>query len=256
MLSSLERLGDASTIIYTTHSHHLINPNWLENTHVVRNKGIEASTEVTDYHARKTDIVIDRYRAFASQHPEQSNYFQPVLDILDYAPSKLELVPDMVMAEGKNDYYVLTYMHDVILELGLDLHFLPGGGAGSLDQMIRLYLGWARRFVVLLDSDAEGMRQKSRYAGLFGPIVESRIVTLGDLASDLVGKSMEGVFDLKDLDAIQSIAYPREAYTKKKFCRALQEVLVTHTSVPLTDATTSRFSQLLNNLRTRLDSLT
>ena len=165
-------------------------------------------------------------RIYLAGSPTDTNsdrFYRTLLqDILDAV--------DMVMAEGKNDYYVLTYMHDVILELGLDLHFLPGGGAGSLDQMIRLYLGWARRFVVLLDSDAEGMRQKSRYAGLFGPIVESRIVTLGDLASDLVGKSMEGVFDLKDLDAIQSIVPQRGIYKEKVLSCASRSTSNAHIS--------------------------
>ena len=254
LLSSLERLGDACTTIYTTHSQHLINPNWLENTHVVRNKGLEFGPDVTDYNAGKTDIVIERYRIFASKHPHQSHYFQPILDMLDYAPSQLELVPDMVMAEGKNDFYALKYMHEVILGLGIDLHFMPGAGAGSLDQVIQLYIGWARNFLVVLDSDDEGEKQKKRYIEKFGPIVNNRIITLADLDPDLVGKSMEHAFEIEDREAIQGVAYPAERYQKKKFSRALQEALAMGAKVPISKLTVARFGGLLSGLKARLDA--
>ena len=255
LLSSLENLSEASTIIYTTHSHHLINPNWLENTYVVRNLGIEVEADVTEYHAKKTNIVIERYRSFASKHPSQAHYFQPILDMLDYAPSKLELVPAMVMAEGKNDFYAFRYMHDVAFNSDLDLHFLPGGGSGSLDDLIRLYIGWARNFVVLLDSDVEGKKQKKRYIDHFGPIVKDRILTLGDLIPDLNGKSLELAFEKADRDTIQNVAYSSETYQKKKFFRALQEALATRAMLPLSESTTARFSDLLHGLKTRLDAL-
>ncbi len=215
LLGCLERLAGSSSVIYTTHSHHLINPMWLENTHVVRNKGLDLEEDVTVYHGGKTDIVVEPYRLFASQHPEQSHYFQPILDMLDYSPSSLEYVPDLVMVEGKNDYYSLRYMNDVVLTLGLDLHLLPGGGAGSLDDVIKLYLGWSRNFLVLLDSDETGEKQKKRYIELFGFQVEKRIFTLKDFDSKLAGKSLERAFEKTDRDAIQSFAYSGQAYTKK-----------------------------------------
>ncbi len=255
LLGSLERLSDSSRIIYSTHSHHLINPIWLENTYVVRNLGMDSKADVTDYHARKTDIVIDRYRAFASENPNQSHYFQPVLDILDYMPSRLELVPDMVMVEGKNDFYALRYLHDVVLDLGLDLHFLPGGGAGSLDDNIQLYIGWARNFIVLLDDDQEGKKQKLRYVRQFGAMVESRIFTLGDFHKDFVGKSIEHGFTVDDRKATQDLVYPGDPYRKTKFFRALQENLATQTAVSLGSTATSRFSDLLGRLSTAFDDL-
>jgi predicted ATPase len=255
LLVSLERLGESSAVIYTTHSRYLINPNWLENTYVVRNRGIEAGLELTDYHARKTDIVVERYRTFAAQHPDQSYYFQPILEVLDYVPSKLELVPDIIMVGGKNDFYTLRYMNDLILKLGLNLHFLPGGGAGSLDEVIRLYIGWARNFIVLLDSDGEGTTQTRRYVEKFGSVVNGRIFTLGDFVPEVVGKSLERAFEKSDREAIQSLAFPGQAYRKNKFYRALQEALVTNTSVAITEDAKSRFAGLLKGLNEKLESL-
>lgn len=68
-----------------------------------------------DFSAERTDIHITPYRQFASQHPDQSHFFQPILDVLDYAPSALELVPDAVMVEGKSDYYFLRFYQELVL---------------------------------------------------------------------------------------------------------------------------------------------
>jgi len=109
LLESFEKFTGNCSIIYTTHSQHMINPNWLENTFVVKNEGLEYSSNDDGYSARKTTITLHKYRTFAAQHPEQATYFQPVLDVLDYRPSKLENVPNVVMIEGKNDFYALKY---------------------------------------------------------------------------------------------------------------------------------------------------
>ena len=94
----------------------MINPSWLENTYVVINKGVDLDASITDHRKKRTDIAIERYRSFANAHPSEVRYFQPILDVLDHKPSQLELVSDVVMAEGKNDFYTLTYMNEIILE--------------------------------------------------------------------------------------------------------------------------------------------
>ncbi|MFT3674308.1 MAG: AAA family ATPase [Chitinophagaceae bacterium] len=162
LLKSFENLTKNSKIIYTTHSHHLINPNWLESTYVVKNEGLRLE-DTESYNIKKTNITIESYREFAIRHPKNTAYFQPVLDVLDYAPSNLELIPDCVFVEGKNDYYTLEYFQTVILNLEKRINLAPSTGAGNLNTLISLYLGWGRDFIVLLDSDKEGQKQKERY---------------------------------------------------------------------------------------------
>jgi predicted ATP-dependent endonuclease of OLD family len=58
-LESFRKLGSNCRIIYTTHSHHLINPEWLESTLVVRNEGIHLTQEDAEsYNAKKTNITV------------------------------------------------------------------------------------------------------------------------------------------------------------------------------------------------------
>ena len=121
-----------------------------------------------------------------------------------------------------------------------------------MDQTIMLYLSWGRDFVVLLDSDGAGATQKRRYLNRFGPIVRDRLYLLEELEPSLKGKSLEGVFEKSDRDAILQLTYPGLAYTKTRFARAIQEALATKQSVSLTEPTRARFEQILKTLAEKL----
>lgn len=162
LLKSFENLPN---VLYTTHSHYLINPKWLESTYVVKNTGIDYENEA-EYDSKKTDISVMKYREFASKYPSQTSYFQPILEILEYKPSNLELVPKVVLTEGKNDFYTFNYFQEIIKEYRLPLKFVPGTSANNLSNLISLYLGWGTKFVVLLDSDKAGEKAKERYIEL------------------------------------------------------------------------------------------
>ena len=226
LLKSFEKL-QGSSIIYTTHSHHMINPAWLEGTYVVKNDGISYEGEDDDYTARNTIITLKRYREFAVEHPDQLTYFKPILDVLDYCPSQLENVPDVVMLEGKNDFYMLKYFTEILLGSSHQLNLMPGGGAGTLDSPIRLYLAWGRDFIVLLDSDDAGTKQRERYINLFGEIVKDRIFTLADIMENWRGKGMEYLIEDEDRKRIQTAIYTQPegySFNKTHFNRAIQEL--------------------------------
>jgi hypothetical protein len=82
-------------------------------------------------------------------------------------------VEDLVLVEGKGDFYILRWADYAFGPTGL--HFYPGGGAGSLDDVIALYVAWSRNFIVLLDSDVEGQSQRDKYVERFGEVVRDRI---------------------------------------------------------------------------------
>jgi energy-coupling factor transporter ATP-binding protein EcfA2 len=244
LLRSFDKLPNNFALVYTTHSHHLINPDWLENTYVVANEGMSYGNE-EEYTAKQTRVTLERYRSFASNHPNQATYFQPVLDVLQYSPTRLDNIPDVVMLEGKNDYYTLKYMQQLLGGVD-DLNLLPGNGAGSLADVIRLYLAWGRNFIVLMDSDAEGSSQRNRYGQLFGDIVANRIFTLGDIDSTWRGKSLEKVMDKQERLRIQQLSYPDETTSSKThFNRAIQELFLTRKTAALREETRAAFGHIL-----------
>ena len=195
LLKSFENLTNRCTLVYATHSHHLINVRWLDSAYVVKNSAL-GSFDLPEYlnvrMGARTSITAMKYRQFVMTHPGQVSYIQPVLDVMDYRPSDLEPVPNVVLVEGKSDFYLLRYFAE-ILELGPEIKTMPGGGAGSLDTLIALHIGWAKNFVILLDGDAEGRKQQTRYSDKFGSVVDGRCVFVPDMCND------ESVLEIEDL---------------------------------------------------------
>ena len=251
LLKSLGKMSNSATIVYTTHSHHLINPAWLSNTFVVVNEGTDPAAITSDVTANKTDIRIQRLNDFASQSPTRSFYFQPVLDVLDYRPSQLELVPSVVMVEGQSDYYVLRYFCEIFNggQTFNGLKFLPGTGASKFGLVIQLYMAWGRNFVILLDSDLEGTRAADRYRADFGVFLDGRLIDLKTATSSSQVTAIESLFDNEDLLAFQALVSTDQlSFNKDLFSRGVQFAFATGTRIELSAAAKTNLTNLYNSL--------
>jgi predicted ATP-dependent endonuclease of OLD family len=252
LLKSFENLTSNSKIIYTTHSHHLINPEWLESTYVVKNEGLQLD-DPESYNVKKTNITIESYREFVTNHPHNTAYFQPILDVLDYTPSILESVPNCILLEGKNDYYTLAYFNEVIFKSTYSLNMAPSTGSGNLDTLISLYIGWGKEFIILLDSDKAGKKEKERYIEKFGLIVEERIYLIGDINSKWDSKAIETLFENTDAFDLQFKFYKSAtALNKTHFNRAIQESLINKKDFEFSAETKENFKEILDFLKIKL----
>ncbi|MBS7788056.1 AAA family ATPase [Flavobacterium sp. CYK-55] len=245
LLKSFETLP---AVIYTTHSHYLINPKWLENTFVIKNEAIDYENEA-NYHSRNTNIKIHKYRDFAVKYPNQSSYFQPILEILDYRPTNLELIPKSVITEGKNDFYTFGLIQNLKNVGSSKFNFIPGTSASNLENLISLFLGWGIKFIVLLDSDKEGIKQKERYLELFGISLEDRIITYQDIDESWKNFETENLFDQFDQDKIQTLKYSTgKKFDKKIFNRTIQELVAKNEKIDLTKGTSDNFKKVMQFL--------
>lgn len=257
LLKSFEQLLDKCSLVYTTHSHHLINLKWLDSAYVVKNSAL-GSLSFTDYLSTRmgshTSISAMKYRRFVTEHPEQTSYFQPVLDLLEYRPSDIEPIPNVVLVEGKSDFYMLRYATEVI-GIKPSLKLVPGGGAGSLDPLIRLHVGWGKSFVVLLDGDAEGRRQRDRYMTEFGTLLQDRCFLVPDILEDPAVKECEGLLSASEreefIDAVFATESTRPA-AKKALRQSVIELYAAKREVSLTPVTKDRLGTLLAGLEVRL----
>lgn len=252
LLNSFQRLTENCKIIYTTHSHHLINPEWLERTYVVKNEGLDFA-DPENYNIRQTKITIQSYRDFATLHPSNTAYFQPILDVLEYAPSNLELLPDCIFMEGKNDYYTLRYFDKIVFNSETPLKIAPSSGSSSLDTLISLYIGWNKNFIILLDSDESGVEQKKRYIDKFGMLVEKRIFLLSDINKSWDGKELENLISSENLLSFSKTCYPKSIkYNKKQFNRSIQENLIKNYRFEFDSESISNIKDILAFLRNLL----
>jgi predicted ATP-dependent endonuclease of OLD family len=194
LLEVFRKFEGGSRIMYTTHSHHMLDPNWLAKTVVVANEIAPDGVWQTGSAKTQASISIHQYRALVGRSRNQTTFFQPILDLLQYAPSKLELQGPAVLLEGKSDFSAVQLMiRKYAPELQESLRLVPGGGASSMQPLLSLFIGWGWRFLLLLDDDDEGRKQKAKYIQNFGKVIEPAIVTLGDICPEWDHFSIEDI---------------------------------------------------------------
>lgn len=235
-------------LLYTTHSHYMINPRWLEGAYIVKNEAVNYETPVNE--PKTTDITAIPYKNFVAQHPQQHDYFQPILDTLDYQPGLMEKVPNIIVTEGKNDYYTLTYMNEVVLDGKYkNINLMPGAGCAKNCVVIQLYIAWGRKFVILLDGDKAGAKSKSEYIKQFGELIENNIKLYNDFVPEIGNEAMEDIFGEEEKLSITRRFNPgATAYNKSAFNTAIQEALIKKESIALSETTISKFDLLLQGL--------
>lgn len=249
LASEISKIVVNCKLMFTTHSEYLINPDWLEATYVVKNNAIDYDDEI-DSTTTQTDVTAITYRKFVAQHPNQQDYYQPVLSALDYEPSRLEMVRSITIVEGKNDYYTFKYMNKVILNDKYNLHFYPGNGAKGNAPVMRLYLAWGKQFNALFDGDTAGTEAKDFYIQEIGDEVKDKVSTLADIKQSWKGKTPELLFNpTEQLRIINSLFPKQKIYSKLKFNQAMQSLLFHETTIKMTDTTISKFEELFEKIQ-------
>lgn len=261
ILDAISELSKDSLVIYSTHSHHLIDPKWLGGAHICINENLSAGILEGNLDLSEgAKIAAIKYYTYVGKGlgDDKFSYFQPILDRLDYQPSVVEPIPNIVILEGKNDWYTLKYFEQVILKRLEKLNFYPGAGKDKLYDIIRLYLAWGKYFVVLLDGD-DGVKSKKRYIKEFGEYVENRIYTIRDVLNKPV--AMEGLMGTMDQRMIYDAVFGKGNYDqikrkqpkrlKENLNLALNQLLIQNQELKLHQTTKDNFGKLLDFLANR-----
>jgi len=225
LLETFSKIANGATnIIYSTHSHYMVNPLWLEKAYIVENKATDYENEndVDSFAIRKTDINAIRYKTFVGTNPTKTTYFQPVLDALEVTFSPLLRSANALIVEGKNDFYALKYLRSKSSEFEIPEIF-PGNGAGSANNLISIFRGWGINFRVLLDDDKAGQQSKKSYMEDF-LLSTKEVVTLGEISPQFKGKSFEAILQNDARTAVKN-AFEVDAPSKKQYALYFQELL-------------------------------
>ncbi len=220
------------TLIYSTHSHYMVEPMWLEQAYIVQNE-IKASSDSLFDSALLDDasvnVKVTPYRQFVDENPSLVSYFQPILDRLSVVPSKFDLNRGGVIVEGKSDYYILQYLNANYF--GSRLNIFPVTGAGTMGAMVGLMKGWGLPVRILLDADKAGCKEKEKYQADYF-LSENEVVTLQELNSKL--KEIENLFNDEDRKRISKILGKSSKASKKDILSVIQEHLAANKKVKLT----------------------
>jgi predicted ATP-dependent endonuclease of OLD family len=232
-------------LMYSTHSHHLINPIWLEQAFIIVNESIDYEEDVT---GEKSDLAANvkaiPYRQFVNSYPDRTSYFQPVLDRLEVRPSAMDLNQDCVLVEGKSDYAVLRYFRQ---ETGTAITIIPAFGATTLGSLIALMRGWGRRFFVVLDGDREGVTARERYKEDYS-LTDEEIGLLSELTS---AKEIENLLSKTDMEALAALRGVAKI-SKKNIYTMFQEAAAAGAHLPLSAEAVQRGADLLSSLHEKL----
>jgi ABC-type Na+ transport system ATPase subunit NatA len=239
-----------NVLAYSTHSHYLIEPKWLEQTFIVTNRADDPAGSVLDEISlddESLDVKVSTYRSFVNSHPRQTSYFQPILDRLEVVPSKFDAQKASIVLEGKSDYYMLRYAQRL---LGFsDLPLLPGLGAGTFGALAALHVGWNLNFLFLLDGDKQGKDERDRYATDFG-IPLSRLATIDELTSGIT--VIEDLLDHAARQIVRNELKLSDEPTKGQIRRFFQERLASDKIDSLGAAFAASARALLVALHNRL----
>jgi AAA15 family ATPase/GTPase len=243
LVSSFPRIATGSNqIIYSTHSHYMINPDWLDQAFIVSNGAVDyddVNESSRTAKTRHTNVHVEKYRSFVGKHPGRTTYFQPVLDNLDVVPSRLDLLRPSVLVEGKGDYLALEYGRRILMGIEGSFSVVPTRGASGLDELVSLFLGWAVPFVICLDDDKAGRSARDRYIKDWG-LSPDRVLTLADADTSLKGKAVEGLLEPSDIDLVRSHFATSQPPTKSQVHLFFSEMLARRQTIELSKNFRSR----------------
>lgn len=247
LLTSLDDIVSNCKLIYSTHSHHLINPKWLSGTYIIKNEAINyGNPEEQKTTATSIDAVL--YKNFVAKYPNETDHFKPILDALQYTPSQLEIVPHTIFTEGKNDYYTFKYIAKVIFKNKYDLYFYPGAGVDKYLDIFRLYITWGKEFIAIFDSDAAGKRAKKRYEDEVGPDIKDKIYTLEDISASWKNIETEDIFTATEKIRIIQTSFANhkkeDGFIKSKFNTALEQLYIDNIAIELNKNTKNKFEKI------------
>lgn len=240
---------NGNMLIYSTHSHYMIDPLWLEQTFIVTNSADSRSKSVLESAVRddeSLDIHAHLYRKFANDHPTETSYFQPIIDRLSIVPSRFDYHLPSIVTEGKSDYYVVKYASKL---LGIsNLRVIPSTGSGTFGALIGISAGWGTKFLFLLDSDEAGLKERERYGAEFAVRPES-LACLGEFVR---AEKIEEILN-SDARAIisQTLAISGKL-SKRDIQRFFQESLAKNQVIDLGDNFRELAKKLVTGLNDRL----
>ncbi|MCE4071524.1 MULTISPECIES: ATP-dependent nuclease [Pseudomonas] len=203
LLRYFERMtSSGDKIIYSTHSHHMIDPRWLSGAYIIENRAVgRVEADEYDLEFLPAEINAIKYKNFVSSYPGRYHYFQPVIDRLQYIVPEIVGAKPSVIVEGITDYYALKAA-SLNNGSGLSFNIIPGVGSSAAGHLISLLLGRGEEFIVLLDDDKEGRKGRDRYRKEW-VLSDQVVITWANIDPRFDGMALEQILGRESLQVTQ-----------------------------------------------------
>jgi hypothetical protein len=202
LCEKLRQLSERNVVIYCTHSQYLLNPAVIPlSTIQIASKDATGKVSLVPYYEYPTDGAANTWA------------YQPLWDALGIKPFVTDLnYRRILIVEGITDAYAFE-----MLAGDPSLGFMPATGAGSMQYLVSLLLGWGVEFAVLWDNDKEGRKQLGDAQKFFGERLAKRRFRLIPLVSrGQKRRALEDLFEASDASMIRErLGFKPRAALKK-----------------------------------------
>jgi predicted ATP-dependent endonuclease of OLD family len=187
LLKELERVSKHNTIIYCTHSQHLLNPNIIK----------LGSIKIAE---RNNSVVnISSYGSYTGRKDKSA--LSPLYDALDINIMN-EFEGRIVITEGITDYYLYEMIKSNTNMIDKNIRFIPGHGADQSSTLISLAISYSDGFLVILDNDEGGKKGEKHYKKVFGDEISNHIYKYYDNSGMFC---LENLLSNSDVDRLKAI---------------------------------------------------
>lgn len=157
LLATLQEVSATNTILYCTHSQHLLDPEKI-------NIG---QTRIVTKEDSKIDVI-----PFGSARSGYQGALSPLFDALHLHTGVFNReMKRVVITEGITDFYFFRMLAEHYIprrSAAQVVDFIPGAGAQHLRDLISMAIAWSEDYLVFLDNDKEGRKARDRYEAFFG----------------------------------------------------------------------------------------
>jgi len=230
-------------LFYSTHSHYMVEPKWLEQAYIVFDKLSSPEESIIDASTQSdstVDIKVIPYRQFVQERPTQTSYFQPILDTLEVVPSHFDYKVGGLIVEGKSDYYYIR-LSELLSDVEVGPVF-PAHGSGTMGALVSLHRGWGLPVRILFDSDRGGKDgQKNLKRDL--ALNDGDFIELSDLCAGV--KDIESLLAPEDQESLVGDATGNR---KTILLRRVQEMVASGSKSVLRQKSRENLKSLAVNL--------
>ncbi|ATH80460.1 hypothetical protein CO724_04480 [Ectopseudomonas mendocina] len=189
-------------IIYSTHSHHMVEPRWLSGAYIVENRAAKHDdVDGYDLEFLPAEIAAIKYKQFLDKYPTRSHHFQPVIEKLQYVVPEIVGTSPFVIVEGISDYYAFKAA-STTCDVTINFTIVPGVGSSSSGNLISLLMGRGEKFIVLLDDDRAGRDARDRYRKKW-LLPDSSVITFADIDATYESWALEALLGRDSFEVAQ-----------------------------------------------------
>jgi len=187
LAKQLHNLSINNNVIYCTHSHNLLNPDYIPiNSIRLAEKN------------NKGKIVLKHLDHKGIIRPKKNSAYQSVFDALEVKPPMLEFeLNDIVLLEGIYDYYSFKMF------TSSDLNYFPCVSASSIVNQIPYMIFLGKKYLAVWDNDKEGRERLKKASDCFGEYESTKFMTLIPKGGSKDTK-LEDYFDKEELSNFTS----------------------------------------------------